>query len=78
VGSILAIDIIRLNGSLVHRGTWKEITEREVHCGTLKFISESKVGESTLPTNNPFKKLAPILRLRSAKETSPSLLVAGV
>jgi len=34
--------------------------------GTLKFNKESKVGESTSPANNLFKKLEPIWRLRSA------------
>jgi len=61
-----------------HKGTWNVVNEREVRCGTLKFIRESKVRESTLPSNNPFRKLAPIMRLRSAKEVKPSLLATGV
>lgn len=44
--------------------------EREVRYGTLKFINESKVRESTVPINNPFKKFASILCLRFANEAS--------
>lgn len=58
----MALDIIRLIGSLsvklvVHNGTRNVVVKRNVRCGTLNFIKESKVRESTLLANNPLKRL---------------------
>lgn len=56
-----------------HREKYRKIVvEREVRCGTLNFIKESKVGEPIILANNPFKKFLPMFRLRSANEVKPN------
>lgn len=43
---------------------------QEIRFWTLKYIHDSNVGESTLPSNNPFKKYTPIISLRSVNKVN--------
>jgi hypothetical protein len=58
-------------------GIWKEILERVERGGILKFIKESKVGESILLSRRSLKNLILSIRLRSERVYSPSALAMG-
>jgi len=62
---------------VVALGIWKDILERIEREGILKFIKDSKMGESILLSRRSLKNLEPSIRLRSARVYSQSASATG-